>query len=68
MVFFSLDMSVVDDHVPLNRQAARESIVLLKNANNALPVDFTKYSSVALIGPCADDPDCSRGMMTLYVN
>ena len=56
-------MTVVDKHIPLNRETAQQSIVLIKNNDNLLPIDFTKYSSVAIIGPCADDPDCSRGML-----
>ena len=55
-------MSVVDEHIPINREAAQQSIVLIKNKNNFLPLDVTKYNSVAIIGPCADDPVCSRGI------
>jgi beta-glucosidase len=42
------------EHGELSLQAARESIVLLKNENNALPLDKEKLSSVAVIGPLAD--------------
>ncbi len=55
-------MSVVDDHVTINRGAAQQSVVLLKNTDNLLPIDFSKFTSVAIIGPCADDPVCSRGI------
>ena len=58
-------MSVVDEHIPINREAAQQSIVLIKNRNSFLPLDVTKYSSVAIIGPCADDPVCSRGITFL---
>ncbi|MDZ7291900.1 MAG: glycoside hydrolase family 3 C-terminal domain-containing protein [candidate division KSB1 bacterium] len=34
-------------------QAARESIVLLKNKNNVLPLDRSKISSIAVVGPNA---------------
>ena len=60
-------MSVVDKHVPLNRQAAQQSVVLIKNTGNFLPVDFSRFTSVAIIGPCADDPDCSRGKYSLVM-
>ena len=40
---------------------AMESIVLLENQNGILPMDLSKYKSVAIIGPCADDPTCSQG-------
>ncbi|MEI9958901.1 MAG: glycoside hydrolase family 3 N-terminal domain-containing protein [Ferruginibacter sp.] len=35
----------------LTLEAARESIVLLKNENNILPLDVNKFTSIALIGP-----------------
>ena len=44
---------------PENQQvalkASRESIVLLKNKDNALPLDADKIKSIAVIGPNADD-------------
>ncbi|OMF37091.1 beta-glucosidase [Paenibacillus sp. FSL H8-0548] len=42
------------EHGELSLQAARESIVLLKNENNTLPLNKEKLSSVAVIGPLAD--------------
>ncbi len=42
------------EHGQLSLQAARESIVLLKNENNALPLNKEKLNSVAVIGPLAD--------------
>jgi beta-glucosidase len=38
----------------LARQATDESIVLLKNDNNTLPLDRTKLKTVAVIGPWID--------------
>lgn len=38
----------------LARLATDESIVLLKNENNALPLDKTKVKTIALIGPWTD--------------
>lgn len=38
----------------LVRQATDESIVLLKNENNALPLEKTKLKTIALIGPWID--------------
>ena len=35
-------------------KAAHESIVLLKNENNLLPLSKTKYKKIAVIGPCAN--------------
>ena len=41
-------------HQQLALQAARESIVLLKNDRHFLPWDITKIKSLAVIGPMAD--------------
>lgn len=41
------------DHLELAREAAKKSIVLLKNDNNVLPLNDN--TRVALIGPLADD-------------
>ena len=35
-------------------KAARESIVLLKNENNLLPLNKDKYKTIAVVGPCAN--------------
>lgn len=37
------------------KDAAMKSCVLLKNRNNALPLEATKLNSLAIIGPLADD-------------
>ena len=47
-------------HRELARKAARESIVLLKNANNFLPLKKT-YNTIAVIGPNADSVDALVG-------
>lgn len=44
-------------HVKLARKAAGESIVLLKNKDNLLPLD-KNVSSIAVIGPNADVAEC----------
>jgi beta-glucosidase len=41
------------DHRALALRAARESIILLKNENNLVPLDRTKIRSIAVIGPNA---------------
>jgi beta-glucosidase len=35
-------------------KAAQQSIVLLKNENNLLPLSKTQYKKIAVIGPCAN--------------
>jgi len=42
------------EHRALAEEAARRSIVLLKNENSLLPLDRTKLKSIAIIGPNAD--------------
>jgi beta-glucosidase len=41
------------EHRQLALKAARETIILLKNQNNLLPLDKTKYKHIAVIGPNA---------------
>ena len=47
--------SILEDrpHCELAREAARQSLVLLKNEGRLLPLDKTKVKSIALIGPMA---------------
>ncbi len=42
------------EHVALARKVAEESIVLLKNEKNLLPLDSARLQSIAVIGPNAD--------------
>jgi beta-glucosidase len=43
-----------EEHKALARKITQESIVLLKNSQQLLPLDRTKLKSVAVIGPYAD--------------
>jgi len=43
------------EHQQLALQAAHEAIILLKNQNNLLPLDKSKYKRIAVIGPNAAD-------------
>ncbi len=49
-----------EEHRQLSLKAARESIVLLKNENNFLPLKRT-YKTIAVIGPNADSVDALVG-------
>lgn len=51
----------VSIHQELVKEAALQSIVLLKNSNNILPLDKEKNSSIAVIGPMADEPNEQLG-------
>lgn len=42
------------EHIALAREIAGESVILLKNENNILPLDINRLKSAALIGPNAD--------------
>lgn len=50
-----------ETHKALALEAARQSIVLLKNADNLLPLDKTTLKSIAVIGPNADWPEVLLG-------
>jgi beta-glucosidase len=54
--YSTITFSVVDSpkHRALAVEAARESLVLLKNDNNMLPLNPAKIRKVAVIGPMAD--------------
>jgi len=53
--YTSIPESVIDcqEHRDLNLRVAKESIVLLKNQNNILPLDKNSIKSIAVIGPFA---------------
>jgi beta-glucosidase len=42
------------EHIKLSQQIAEESIVLLKNKDNLLPLNMSKLKSIAVIGPNAN--------------
>jgi beta-glucosidase len=50
----SRDVICSPQHRALALRAARESIVLLKNKDNFLPLDKTRLKKIAVIGPHAD--------------
>lgn len=43
------------EHRELNLKAARKSFVLLKNEGGILPLDKTRYQTIGIIGPNADN-------------
>ncbi len=49
------------EHRQLVREAAAEAIVLLKNSNNALPLDAARIKSMAVIGVNAEQPSIIGG-------
>ncbi len=57
--YSKINMSVVDSkaHRELALQAAKESIVLMKNENNILPLKEKKIKTIAVIGPNADNEE-----------
>lgn len=48
--------SLVDEHHQLARKVAGETITLLKNENNVLPILKEKYKTIAIIGEFAMSP------------
>lgn len=56
------DAVVLDSqHVAVAKRAALESIVLLKNERNLLPLDRTTIKTIAVCGPNAADPTYALG-------
>lgn len=57
VAYARIPMSVVDcpEHRRLALEAARQSLVLLKNQDNLLPLDRASLKSIAVIGPNADE-------------
>ena len=51
----SIDPWLTDKHKALALRAAQESIVLLKNSSNLLPLDKRSLKSIAVIGPRANE-------------
>jgi beta-glucosidase len=44
----------IPEHIALSRRVAEESVILLRNEGNLLPLDVTAVKSIAVIGPHAD--------------
>src|SRR5690606_4218594 len=59
------DTSLLAAHDALSREAARRSIVLLKNEGGLLPLR-KQGQRIALIGPFARDRDNIEGCWTLF--
>ncbi len=55
--YAQIPFSVVDspEHRELALEVARQSLVLLKNQGNLLPLDISDIKSIAVIGPNADE-------------
>ena len=51
--------TITDKSKKINREAAGQSNVLLKNENNVLPLSKTKYNKIAIIGNDAFPTDCN---------
>lgn len=54
-----------ESHRSISRKVAEESVVLLKNENNLLPITKEKYKKVAVIGAFAKEPRYQGGGCTL---
>ena len=57
----SYDKVECPEHVKLSVEAARRSLVLLKNENQFLPLDKNKMKTIAVIGPNANSRDALVG-------
>jgi beta-D-xylosidase 4 len=61
--FENIEMSAINtqESQQVSLQAARQSIVLLKNHKNTLPLDRNKIKTIAVIGPNANEPQVVEG-------
>lgn len=50
------------EHHAVSRRVAEESLVLLKNENQTLPLDLTKTHKLLVVGPNADQRFCLSGL------
>ena len=50
-----------EQHIALARKVAQQSMVLLKNSNNLLPLNINSYSSYMVLGPNAASLDAMVG-------
>lgn len=59
----SIDIEVINspEHQELAKKAALESIILLENKNEILPLNKADYNKIAVIGPNADKNDVLLG-------
>ncbi len=55
------------EHGKIAREIAEQSMVLMKNENNALPLDRNELDSVAVIGPDADNASAAGGGSSLVI-
>ncbi len=51
----AIEISKLESSRQLALKAAHESMVLLKNENNLLPLSKDQYRKIAVIGPCANE-------------
>ena len=58
---YDIDKINTADHQALALEAARQGVVLLKNAGETLPLDASRGLSVAVIGPHANATDAMLG-------
>lgn len=56
----ALEIVNCEDHREVSLQASRESMVLLKNEGNLLPLDMESIRKIAVIGPNADEDSYAR--------
>ena len=55
------ELNDCDRHREFSLELAKKSLVLLKNANNTLPLDRKKVKTIAVIGPNADSRNALTG-------
>ncbi len=61
--FSKIDVTYLEkpEHKALALKMARQSIVMLRNENNLLPINKKKVKKIAILGPNADNPEVQLG-------
>jgi beta-glucosidase len=66
-IIYNKDKIACKEHVQLALEAARKSIVLLKNEDNILPLNRNNIKKIAVIGKLADTPNTGdKGSSIVY--
>ena len=54
-------------HVAAAIRAAKESVVMLMNEKNVLPLDTSKVKKLLVLGPNADEVRTTRGLLGVWL-
>jgi beta-glucosidase len=67
--FSKIDSTVLEsaEHKELALKMARQSVVMLRNENNLLPIDKKTIRKIAIVGPNANSPEVQLGNYMVFL-